>query len=64
MTRAITILGILVTLAGLVWLLQGIGVIPGSFMSGQQVWAVVGAALMVCGIAALRWSLARARRSD
>ena len=31
------------------WLLQGVGVLPGSFMTGQAFWAVVGALVLVAG---------------
>jgi len=41
-------------LAGAVFFFQGIGVIPGSFMTGRSEWAVIGAAL-VAGAAALLW---------
>lgn len=34
---------------GGVWLLQGIGVLPGSFMTGQAFWAVMGAILLAIG---------------
>jgi len=47
MTRGIlTLLAVLLGLTGIVWILQGIGVLPGSFMTGQIVWAVIGAALL------------------
>ena len=42
-------IGTVVFLAGLVWLLQGISVLPGTFMSGSQFWAVVGAFLVLVG---------------
>ena len=35
---------------GLVWLGQGIGLIGGSFMSGDSLWAVIGASLIVAAI--------------
>jgi hypothetical protein len=41
-------------LAGVVFFFQGIGVIPGSFMTGRSEWAVIGAAL-VAGAGALFW---------
>ena len=41
-------------LAGVVFFFQGIGVIPGSFMTGRGEWAVIGAAL-VAGAGALFW---------
>jgi hypothetical protein len=43
------IVGGLMDLVGVVWLLQGIGVLPGSFMTGQFFWAVMGAIFMVVG---------------
>jgi hypothetical protein len=43
------ILGGLLTLAGLVWLLQGVNVLPGSFMSGKSLYAILGLVLIVIG---------------
>jgi hypothetical protein len=43
------ILGGLMALVGGVWLLQGVGVLPGSFMTGQPFWAVTGAILLAVG---------------
>ncbi|HEX6520033.1 MAG TPA: hypothetical protein VF070_08465 [Streptosporangiaceae bacterium] len=45
--------------AGVVWTLQGIGDIGGSFMSGDKLWAVVGpitaaAGLVIAGAALVR----------
>jgi len=37
---------VLLDLTGIVWILQGIGVLPGSFMTGQIVWAAIGAVLL------------------
>lgn len=44
------VLGILMILGGSVWILQGINLLPGSFMTGDPRWAVRGAALLVVGI--------------
>ena len=49
MRYVMLILGGLIFLVGGVWLLQGIGVLPGSFMTGQTFWAVTGAILLVAG---------------
>ena len=38
---------------GGVWFLQGIGVLPGSFMTGQTRWAVIGGVAFVVGLALL-----------
>ena len=50
MTIAAKILGVLLVLVGIVWILQGINVLPGSFMTGQTKWAVIGAVTLVIGI--------------
>jgi hypothetical protein len=42
--------GVLALLMGAVWFLQGINVLPGSFMTGQIRWAVYGAIMMVLGV--------------
>ena len=59
MKRLAIVIGLLAALAGLVWLLQGIGLPPGSFMSGDPTWAVIGAVTLVAGAGAMLW----ARRS-
>jgi hypothetical protein len=59
MRIALNVLGVLMLLMGCVWFLQGINVIPGSFMTGQTKWAVYGGLLLVAGIGLLvstsRW---------
>jgi len=40
-----------VALVGAVWVGQGLGYVPGSFMSGDLTWALVGAALLVVAVA-------------
>jgi hypothetical protein len=49
MRYVLLIVGALMLLMGGVWLLQGIGILPGSFMTGQIVWAVMGAISMAVG---------------
>jgi len=41
--------GVVLLLIGLVWALQGIGVLGGSAMSGQSQWLVIGAILAAVG---------------
>jgi hypothetical protein len=53
MRIALNIAGALCLLTGVIWILQGINVLPGSFMTGQTKWAVYGAIVMVLGIAML-----------
>lgn len=43
-------LGVLVTLVGALWILQGVGILPGSFMSGQIQWAINGTIAAFIGI--------------
>lgn len=47
------LLSILLLVVGLVWLFQGIGVLEGSFMTDQPVWAVIGGALIVVAVGVL-----------
>lgn len=49
--------GSLLTVAGVIWALQGFGVIGGSFMSGDSVWAIIGPLVAVAGLglAAVGW---------
>jgi hypothetical protein len=46
----VTIIGILLVILGVIWILQGIDVLPGSFMTGDVHWAVYGAIAAVVGI--------------
>jgi hypothetical protein len=43
----LTVLAVLCDVTGGVWILQGIGVLPGSFMTGQVMWAAIGAVLLL-----------------
>lgn len=52
----LTIIGMLFLLAGCVWFLQGINVIPGSFMTGQTKWTIYGAITAVIGLALLTFA--------
>jgi hypothetical protein len=53
MRLVLNIVGILCLLMGCVWILQGINVLPGSFMTGQMKWAVYGAVVAGAGIGML-----------
>ena len=44
------IIGGLTVLSGAVWALQGINILPGSFMSGNPQWTINGAIAIVIGI--------------
>ncbi len=60
MKIALNVIGILLILGGGVWFLQGINVLPGSFMTGQVQWAINGGIAIVVGIVLL--ALANLRR--
>jgi len=45
------LLSILFILAGVVWFLQGINFLPGSFMTGQVQWAYFGIMAVIAGVA-------------
>jgi uncharacterized protein (TIGR03382 family) len=55
------VVGALLVLTGGVWLLQGMGILPGSFMSGRPEWSVNGLIAIAVGAALLVW-LRRRRR--
>ena len=49
MHYVLLIVGGLIALVGLVWFLQGIGILPGSFMTGQAFWAIMGVICLAVG---------------
>jgi hypothetical protein len=54
--------GVVCVLIGLVWIGQGTNLMPGSVMSGQAMWAIIGLVVLVVG-AWLLWSVTRERRT-
>lgn len=50
-------LGLIVALFGLIWALQGFGVLPGTFMRNNPTWSIIGSitALIGIAIAVLSW---------
>jgi hypothetical protein len=53
MRIVLNVLGVLCLLVGCVWILQGMNILPGSFMTGQTKWAIYGGLLVVAGIGLL-----------
>ena len=45
------VVGVLLVLTGLVWIGQGLGYIPGSFMTGDVKWFWIGCVMVVAGLA-------------
>ncbi len=56
--------GALLALVGAVWLLQGLNVLPGSFMTGQTFWAMAGFMALIVGVGLLLAGLRRRTRGD
>ena len=56
-------IAVVLVIVGVVWFGQGIGLIGGSFMSGQAIWAVIGFVAIVFGLALLR-GVQRARHLE
>jgi hypothetical protein len=51
MRITLNIVGVVLVLFGSIWFLQGINVLPGSFMTGQIRWAVYGGIAVIGGVA-------------
>jgi hypothetical protein len=47
---ALVVVGVVLALAGLLFTLQGVGVIKGSAMSDTTLWAVAGPVVVVVGL--------------
>jgi hypothetical protein len=46
---ALNVAAVLLVVTGTTWVLQGVGVLPGSFMSGQAQWAIYGGGAVIVG---------------
>ena len=51
--------GIALVVVGAVWIFQGIGLLKGSFMTGDTSWSWIGAACVLIGLAILARGLRR-----
>jgi hypothetical protein len=60
MILLLKIVASLALLIGAVWILQGLNILPGSFMTGRMEWAWRGAALAIAGAAI--WAFVLRRR--
>ena len=49
MKTVLKTIGALVFLSGVVWFLQGLNLLPGSFMTGDPQWTINGAIAMLVG---------------
>ena len=62
MKYALRVLGIVLIAAGVIWILQGINVLPGSFMTGQIQWAYRGAAAAIVGVIIFMFAIRSGRK--
>jgi hypothetical protein len=57
----LVVFGALIGIAGIVWTLQGLGYVTGSFMTGATLWAVIGPVTALAGLALIAFGLLRRR---
>ena len=50
------LLALIVLAVGALWSLQGIGMVGGSFMTGQSQWLYIGIVTMLVGLLGLGWA--------
>lgn len=50
------VLALIVLAVGLLWTLQGAGLVGGSFMTGERQWLYIGILAMLIGLAGLLWA--------
>jgi hypothetical protein len=50
------VLALIVLAIGLLWSLQGLGLVQGSFMTGQSQWLYIGIVTMLVGLLGLGWA--------
>ncbi len=58
----LNILGVILVLIGVIWVLQGVNILPGSFMSGHILYAVLG--IIVGAIGAFLLTYTNRKRKD
>jgi amino acid transporter len=50
-TPVVTVIGVVIALLGLLFALQGFGVIGGSAMSNTSTWSILGPIILIVGVA-------------
>lgn len=56
MKTFLNIIGIILILAGGTFLLQGINILPGSYMTGDPQWAINGSIMIVIAVGLMIWA--------
>lgn len=59
--KVLIVIGGLAVVVGAVWMGQGAGLLPGSFMTGDQTWLGIGLAVACVGVALVFIALQRPR---
>lgn len=54
--------GVVLSLVGLIWTLQGLNVLGGSVMSGSSLWAIIGPIVLLAGAVLIGIGIANSRR--
>ena len=57
----VPVVGVVAVLLGALFTLQGIGLVGGSFMTGQRLWVFIGVVLVVIGLGLLSGIFRRRR---
>jgi hypothetical protein len=52
----LSIIGLALAFVGIIWFFQGIGLIKGSFMTNNLLWAIIGPVAVIVGVALLWYS--------
>jgi hypothetical protein len=60
----LVVIGALVALAGIVFTLQGLGYVSGSFMTGATVWAIIGPVVALVGLGIVALGFRAGRRAQ
>jgi hypothetical protein len=61
MKVVLNIIAVLILLPGLIFFLQGIKILPGSFMTGDPQWAINGAIMMAVAVGLFAFANRRSR---
>ncbi len=64
LSRLLIAVGMLATIAGVIFALQGFGVLGGSVMSGSSLWAALGPLIALAGLVGVAAGLRRLRSSS
>jgi len=56
MKRVLNIIAVMLILGGAIFFLQGINILPGSYMTGDPQWAINGSVMIVIAIGLALWA--------